>query len=117
MTYMTRLFDNDLQVLAEWFRSGLKSMELEALATFNGSFWQLAPDQQDDIMRRAISGSTAVIWSVVPSEFIRISINLVSEGYYANPENGGNIGATSWQMIGFTLAEGVRLPTISVENR
>lgn len=35
-------------------------------------------------------------------------VTIVSQGYYADPDNGGNAGARSWQMIGYRhgLAEG-----------
>ncbi|MFD3443197.1 GMC oxidoreductase [Microbacteriaceae bacterium 4G12] len=42
---------------------------------------------------------------------------LVADGYYAEPANGGNRGAVSWSAIGWTPHGGGRLPDQPIEHR
>ncbi len=40
-------------------------------------------------------------WSVAPQRWLKTLVTVAAEGYYSNPENGGNLHARSWQMVGF----------------
>ena len=39
---------------------------------------------------------------------VSLLIELTLDGYYANPENGGNLNEVSWKMIGYTRLPGRR---------
>ncbi len=60
------------------------------LATLGADFVDLPPDQQDDALIRIETAP----W------FARL-VTLVCEGFYADPDNGGNDDARSWEMIGY----------------
>ncbi len=113
LNYMGRIFDTDLKASLEWYRSGLELLNREAEARHERRFTQLDATQQDELLARLEKRDTSCKWPRPSSEFIHVSINLVSEGYYADPANGGNLAAVSWQMIGFKIAEGIRMPVES----
>jgi hypothetical protein len=53
-------------------------------------FLAAPPDRQDQLLSQ-VEGQP---W------FLRL-VELVAEGFYADPDNGGNAGAASWTMIGY----------------
>lgn len=54
----------------------------------------------------------ALLRSHESKTWFRFLVELVAEGFYADPDNGGNIGAQSWKMVGYVhgLAEGPNGP-------
>jgi hypothetical protein len=40
-------------------------------------------------------------WPIPPSRFFEMLVNTTAEGYYSEPQQGGNRGAISWVMTGF----------------
>ena len=71
--------------------------------TAGGAFAGLAPDAQDDLLRRVESGDVVTDWPVDPAEFFRAAAEHAAEGYYSDPGNGGNRDGVSWRMIGFEV--------------
>lgn len=109
LNYMLRILNTDLRSSRDWYRSGLVLLNSEAEARHSCRFTLLTTSLQDELITSLEKRDTTCDWSIPSAEFIRVSVNLVSEGYYANPANGGNLDEVSWRMIGFTIAEGVRL--------
>lgn len=70
---------------AELVSSGLASLAAQA-----GGFADRSLQEQDSVLHE-LEGEA---W------FERL-VTLVSEGFYADPDNGGNAGAVSWTMIGY----------------
>lgn len=70
--------------------TGVARVQAMARAVHNTDFADLTAILQDTILQRF----SVEIW------FIRLA-ELVSEGYYADAENGGNARNKSWQMIGY----------------
>jgi hypothetical protein len=95
--YVLRLLAGDLRDRADEFLSGLDLLNLEAAAAFEGrSFAALSQPQQDLVLSRVESYSSAAARA-----FFSLLVDLVTEGYYADPANGGNREAQSWKMIGY----------------
>lgn len=101
--YLERQFAGDLGHLVGMYRAGLEALDAETLAVAGVHFAKLAPDAQDDVLRRVEAGDVATDWPVDPAEFFRAAAEHAAEGYYGDPGNGGNRDGVSWRMIGFEV--------------
>ena len=99
--YLDRLLQTDLAEHADFFRAGIDAIDTEALAQYNARFEALTPDQQIAILAGIDSGAVKTSWPVAPSRFFEMLVNTTAEGYYSDPEQGGNRGRASWVMTGF----------------
>jgi hypothetical protein len=68
---------------------------------FQSSFANLEADQQDTTLRQIEAGDVLASWSTQPARFFELVTNTTAEGYYSEPEQGGNREAISWAMTGF----------------
>ena len=82
--YLRKLFETDLRDEAEFFTTGLDSIDLEAQARFGQPFANLTREQQtitlEAIQQRA-------------ERFFEMLVCTTAEGFYSNP--------ISWTMTGF----------------
>lgn len=99
--FIVRLFETDLAEQREFFDAGLEAIESEALARFATRFADLSPDQQVVILAGIERGSVNTPWPIAPDQFFEILVRTTAEGYYSDPEQGGNKGSISWAMTGF----------------
>ncbi|HEY5445196.1 MAG TPA: gluconate 2-dehydrogenase subunit 3 family protein [Pyrinomonadaceae bacterium] len=99
--FIVRLFETDLAEQREFFDAGLEAIESEALARFDTRFADLSPDQQVVILESTERGSVNTPWPIAPDQFFEILVRTTAEGYYSDPEQGGNRGSISWAMTGF----------------
>lgn len=99
--YIEQLFQTDLAEHAEFFRAGIDAINIEALATFNAPFANLTRAQQISILESIESGAVKTSWPITPTRFFEMLVNTTAEGYYSDPEQGGNRGRASWVMTGF----------------
>jgi gluconate 2-dehydrogenase gamma chain len=99
--YIERLLETDLAEHAEFFRLGLEAIDSEALATYNAPFSVLIRGQQIAILERIESGAVKTSWPIAPERFFAMLVNITAEGYYSDPQQGGNRGCASWVMTGF----------------
>lgn len=99
--FIVRLFETDLAEQREFFDAGLEAIESEALARFDTPFADLSPDQQVVILEGIERGSVNTPWPIAPDQFFEILVRTTAEGYYSDPEQGGNKGSVSWAMTGF----------------
>jgi len=99
--FIVRLFETDLAEQREFFDAGLEAIESEALARFDTRFADLSPDQQVVILEGIERGSVNTPWPIAPDQFFEILVRTTAEGYYSDPEQGGNRGSISWAMTGF----------------
>ena len=90
--YIEQLFQTDLAEHAEFFQAGIDAIDVEALATYNAPFAVLTPDQQVSILESIESAA---------ARFFEMLVNITAEGYYSDPQQGGNRGCASWVMTGF----------------
>jgi gluconate 2-dehydrogenase gamma chain len=99
--YLTRQFESDLAPQLEVYCAGLDGIEAEAALRFQSSFASLTVEQQNTTLHKIEAGEVLASWSVPPARFFELLVNTTAEGYYSEPEQGGNRGAISWAMTGF----------------
>ena len=104
--YIARHWNDALSGKAPLIERGLQCLEAESAARFGSNFSALSSQEQDALILAldgAASGAKSMraAWTVSPQEFIQTLIQLTAEGYYSNPENGGNLNGISWQMLGY----------------
>jgi len=99
--YLLRLFASDLRDEAEFFTTGLDSIELEARARFGAPFASLTPEQQSITLEAIEQGDVLTSWQISPQRFFEMLVCTTAEGFYSDPQQGGNRGAISWTMTGF----------------
>src|ERR1043165_6691442 len=99
--YLDRLLQTDLADHASFFRAGLDAIEAEALARFDRAFTDLSPSEQNATLAAIETGAVQTFWPILPARFFKMLVNTTAEGYYSEPQQGGNRGAVSWRMTGF----------------
>ena len=99
--YVERLLQTDLVEHAEVFRLGVDHIDAEARSQFNQRFSELSPDQQTSMLAAIESGAVKTSWSIDPRGFFEMLVNTTAEGYYSEPQQGGNRRGISWVMTGF----------------
>ena len=99
--YIEQLFQRDLAEQAEVFQAGIDAIGDEALARYKAPFAVLTRDQQISVLEAIESGVVKTSWPISPPRFFEILVNITAEGYYSDPQQGGNRGCASWVMTGF----------------
>ena len=99
--YLARLFQTDLAAQSEFFDAGINGIDAEALHRFNKPFPNLTPDQKLATLAAIESADVKTPWPISPSLFFEMLINTTAEGYYSDPQQGGNRDRVSWLMTGF----------------
>ena len=99
--YIERIFQTDLATQSEFFLAGIDSIDAEGLERFNNSFANLTPDQKLSTLTAIEAGDVKTSWSISPSLFFEMLVNTTAEGYYSDPQQGGNRNHISWVMTGF----------------
>ena len=56
-----------------------------------------------DFVSSSPEARTKLLMEFKDQSFVEFVARQTIEGYYANPENGGNLDAISWKMIGFEV--------------
>lgn len=100
-TYVGRLFDTDLRDEMEFFARGLDSVEDESRARFGAPFGSLTLSQQISTLQCIELGDVVTAWPISPQRFFEMLVCVTAEGFYSDPQQGGNQGAVSWLMTGF----------------
>jgi hypothetical protein len=99
--YLQRQFEHDLLPFFADYCDGLGSLEAESRARFEASFAALGDEQKDQILRSVEIGEVRTEWTVKPQVFFKLLTETTVEGFYSEPEQGGNRDRASWIMIGF----------------
>ena len=99
--YLKRIFRTDLASQSGFFRAGIEGIEAEALARWNSPFTNLSAEQKISILTAIELGDVKTTWSIPPSRFFEMLVNTTAEGFYSDPQQGGNRNAVSWVMTGF----------------
>ena len=102
--YLERIFQTDLAAQSEFFRAGIDSINAEALERFNNPFANLTPDQKLSTLAAIESNQVKTSWPISPSLFFEMLVNTTAEGYYSDPQQGGNRNGISWVMTGFEVS-------------
>jgi len=99
--FLARLFGSDLSQEIDFLRTGLEAVDAEAIARFNRNFAELDYAQKVSTLQDIESGKVSTAWTISPRRFFAMLVNTTAEGYYSDPQQGGNRGAISWVMTGF----------------
>lgn len=99
--YLERLLQMDLAEHAEFFETGIDHIDAEAQARFNQQFAELSDEGQVFVLAAIEAGAVTTSWSIDPVRFFEMLVNTTAEGYYSDPQQGGNRDRISWLMTGF----------------
>ena len=99
--YLARQFEGDLRPVFDDYCTGLTALDAESIARFQQSFGKLSEENQDQLLGFVEAGEVLTTWDVAPRHFFDLLVRTTSEGFYSEPEQGGNRNAASWKMIGF----------------
>jgi hypothetical protein len=102
--YLERQFEDDLRPVLDSYRAGLTALEAECIARFQQGFTLISAEERDTLLRYIEAGEVLTAWDVAPRFFFDLLVNNTAEGFYSNPEQGGNRNAVSWTMTGFEEA-------------
>lgn len=80
------------------YERGLGMVDEVSTKRFGRNFVALEPDQQVTILKALESGDAA---GNDGRDFFSLILRHTMEGYYGDPEHGGNRNSASWKMIGF----------------
>ncbi|GMK37728.1 hypothetical protein PCCS19_07820 [Paenibacillus sp. CCS19] len=100
LTYLERHAAQDPVTWDNVIEPGLRALHEEALLRHARLFSELSAEEQDRLLRDAEHDSFES-WPVSSKQFFHTLLNLAAEGYYGNPDSGGNLEGKSWDMIGF----------------
>ena len=99
--YLARQFESDLRPVLADFCAGLIALEAESVARYQQRFDLLAEEEQDKVLGAIEAGEVLTAWEVSPSLFFNLLVRTTAEGFYSDPEQGGNRNGVSWTMTGF----------------
>ena len=88
--YLERQFESDLRPVLDDYCDGLTALEAESVARFQQSFALLSDEEQDTVLRHIEAAEVLTAWDVAPRLFFNLLVNTTAEGFYSNPEQGGN---------------------------
>jgi hypothetical protein len=88
--FLERLLTQEPRFLPGYQR-GLDALEAQAEQNNHAPFATLSPDAQDALLSRT------------DEIFLRLLVQQVQEGFYADPGNGGNHNGIAWKMIGYRV--------------
>jgi choline dehydrogenase-like flavoprotein len=101
--FIDRILATDLASQAVRVRAGLHGLNDEARARGQRhGFADLSDAEQDELITELLAGSSRTSWSdPEAADFVHLMITLAAQGYYGDPDNGGNQGAVSWRDLGY----------------
>ena len=99
--YLARQFEGDLLPVLGDYCAGLTALEAESMNSFQQSFALISDEQRDTLLKNVEAGQVDTTWEVTPSVFFNLLVRTTAEGFYSNPEQGGNRNGVSWVMTGF----------------
>jgi hypothetical protein len=88
LDFLEKLAATALPELPGRLKQGLAGLEAASLAKFKSGFASLSGQDADSLIAEE-------------NPFIQWMVELSAQGYYADPEAGGNRGGMSWKMLGY----------------
>jgi choline dehydrogenase-like flavoprotein len=109
-TYVGKRLMSDLSSMVPRFDAAADAIDAEARGAYGKAFIELEPSECDDLLGRLFAGRPETAWPEPPERFLSFYLRLVAEGFYGDPEQGGNRRAASWTMIGYPESDIPRHP-------
>ena len=97
--YLARQFTGDLAGFVGQYEGGLDALDATARQMHKAPFAALPIATQDSLLGQIEAGAAGAKLA----RFFALLVTHTMEGYYGDPENGGNRDAVAWQMIGFEV--------------
>jgi gluconate 2-dehydrogenase gamma chain len=82
------------------YRAAIAELETVCQQRHGQRFHELAPSEQDDVLRGLDEGSLALA-SVPGPQFFGLLWENTQEGFFADPIHGGNRDKVGWRLVGF----------------
>ena len=101
--YLLRQFEGDLSELLPLYRQWLGDLNGEAAAVTGRSFAELNLANRTSLLEAIEVGDIKSRWEVEPSTLFAMIVEHCTEGFYADPGNGGNRDGIAWKMVGFEV--------------
>jgi hypothetical protein len=101
--YLARQFQRDLRDQVTPYRDGLAAIDAEAQAASGCAFAHLSSADQIALLQRVERGEVHTPWALAPAPFFAMLLRQAMEGFYGDPDNGGNTNSVAWRMIGFEV--------------
>lgn len=108
LEYLERCAGEDGRTWKAMVEPGLRALNAEAITRHGLPFVELSPGEKDALLHD-IERDRVRHWPVSSKRFFLTLLSLVVEGYYGNPEAGGNREGKSWDMIGFRPAPATKI--------
>jgi len=99
--YLARQFEADLLPVLGDYCAGLTALDAESISRYQQSFALISDEQRDSLLKHVEAGEVVTAWEVPPSVFFNLLVRTTAEGFYSDPEQGGNRNCVSWMMTGF----------------
>lgn len=103
--YLYGQFERDLKDKLSIYQDGLTALNTEAQTVYEQPFAKLSANDQIVLLTNIENGAVKSEWHIDPVEFFMMAVTHCAEGYYSNPENGGNRDHVAWDMIGFEVRD------------
>ena len=101
--YLLRQLAGDLAALLPTYQLWLSDLDAESRAIRGLSFAELDLEERTTLLKSVEMGEIATNWSLDPAPFFRQIVEHCAEGYYSDPDNGGNRDGIGWRMIGYEV--------------
>lgn len=85
------------------YRSGLAALQQHCIATLGKPFAALAPEAQDAVLEDLEAGKVRAVDG--GSAFFGLMRRNVMEGFFCEPQYGGNHDMVGWKLVGFPGAQ------------
>ena len=98
--FLQRLLEHEPADRVAQIHAGLGRLDMQARARHDSTpFARLSEAAQDALIADLLDGTRPPDESLAP--FLQLMIGLTMQGYYGDPDNGGNHDAASWTAIGY----------------
>lgn len=101
--YLLRQLQGDLAHCLPAYRDWLDALEGEAQAACQRAFASLDLAAQSALLAAIERGDIQTQWTIEQAGFFAEIVEHCTEGFYADPGNGGNRGGVAWAMVGFEV--------------
>ena len=101
--YLLGQLEGDLSHCLADYRGWLDALEMEAEEVFQRPFSRLDLATKTALLDAIEQGEIKSDWPVERAAFFAEIVEHCSEGYYADPGNGGNRDGIAWAMVGFEV--------------
>jgi choline dehydrogenase-like flavoprotein len=113
--FLQSMLTGDLRERAADVETGLRLLDAEARARHGGTaFASLSETDQDAVITDLLSGRARGEWDgVAPDACLTLMVSLTAQGFYGDPDNGGNRNGVTWDLVGYRyLPEGASWPEV-----